>query len=95
MFARVTTIQGTPDQAEEAIRMIQEQVIPAARQLPGFKGGYWLADRNTGKGIGITLWESEDAMRASGERAAQLRNQSAQALGGTAIVEEYEVIGQA
>ena len=35
MFARVTTSQGSPDQLDQAIRYIQEQVIPAARQKRG------------------------------------------------------------
>jgi len=30
MFARVSTLQGPPDQIDEGIRSVQEQVIPAA-----------------------------------------------------------------
>ena len=45
MFARVTTLQGSPDRNDEAARRLQEHTIPAARQKSGFKGVYWLADR--------------------------------------------------
>src|SRR2546425_867359 len=69
MFARVTTLQGPSDQVDEGIKSVQEQVIPAARQMKGFQGMLALADRNTGKMLGITLWESEDALRQSEEAA--------------------------
>ena len=95
MFARVTTAQGQPDRLDEAVRYIQEQVIPAARQQRGFQGSYWLADRQTGKVLAIALWESEEAMRASEGAMDQSRAQSAQALGVTIqSVERYEVIAQ-
>ena len=51
-----------------------------------------LAGRTSGKTLGITFWESEEAMRASEEAADRLREESAEAGGGTiAGVERYEV----
>ena len=95
MFARVTTAQGPPDRLDEAARLIQEQVVPAARQQRGFKGAYWLADRQTGKVLAVALWESEEAMHASEAAMEQSRSQSTQALGATIqSVERYEVIAQ-
>ena len=81
MFARVTTIQGSPDRIDEAARMIREQVIPAARQMSGFMSAYWLADRQTGKGLAVAFWESEEALRASAAAMEQSRTQTTQALG--------------
>jgi heme-degrading monooxygenase HmoA len=51
-----------------------------------------LGDRQSGKTLGITFWESEEAMRATEEDANQLREQSAET-GGQQIagVERYEV----
>ena len=95
MFARVTTAQGSPDQLDQAARYIQEQVIPVGRQQRGFKGAYFLGDRQTGKVLAVTLWESEEAMRASEGAMEQSRSQSTQALGATMqSVERYEVIAQ-
>ena len=96
MFARVTTLQAPPDRVDEGARMIQEGVIPAVRQQRGFRGGYWLGDRQTGKAIAVVLWEDEEAVRASEEAMAQSRSQGAQAIGATIqSVEVYEVIAQA
>ncbi len=51
-----------------------------------------LVDRHSGKTLGITFWESEEAMRASEEVANRLREESAEAGSGTiAGVERYEV----
>lgn len=96
MFARVTVTQGPPENAAEVIRYIQEHIIPAARREPGFKGGYWLADRPSGTGMAITLWESAEAEQASQMMAAQARAKAVTALGGEVKgVEVYEVVAHA
>lgn len=60
MYARITTTQFSPYRVEEAINIARELTLPAAQQQPGFKGYLMLVDRSTGKGLTITLWESED-----------------------------------
>lgn len=96
MHARITTIQGDPSQAEEAIAMVQDQVIPGAKGMQGFSGGYWALDRESGRMLAITLWESEDAMTQSEEMAASLREESTKQLGGeVASVERFEIVAQA
>jgi hypothetical protein len=62
---------------------------------PGLVAGYWMGDRHTGKGLTITLWESEAALQASEAPMDQVRMQAPQALGVTLTgVERYEVVGQ-
>jgi len=95
MFARVTITQGPPERAEEVIRLVKEQIIPAAKKLRGFKGGYWLADRATGKGLTVTFWTNAEAEGASAPSAAQMRAQAVTAGAETQSVEAYEVIAQA
>ncbi len=92
MHARVSIFEGSPDEIDEGLRQAREQVLPRARQMDGFKGLIALGDRQSGKTLGITLWESEEDMRASEEAANRLREESAEAGGGTvAGVERYEV----
>ena len=96
MFARVTTMQGSPDRIDEAARRLQEQAVPFTRQLSGVKGVHWLADRQTGKVLVVALWESEEARRASEAQIEPRRKETAAALGATIqSVEDYEVIAQA
>ncbi|MDQ4128951.1 MAG: hypothetical protein M3151_13560 [Actinomycetota bacterium] len=92
MFARVSTFQGSPDQTAEGIRVAREQILPAAKLMDGFKGIYLLYDRESGKSLSVTLWETEADMRASEEAANRVRVQSAEASGEKVVnVEGYEV----
>jgi heme-degrading monooxygenase HmoA len=78
---------------DESLRQAREVILPQAKEMdPGFKGIIALTDRQSGKLLGITFWESEEAMRASEEAANRLREESAEAGRGTvASVERYEV----
>ncbi len=92
MFARVSTFQGPPDQTSKGIRVAQEQILPAARLQDGFVGIYLLYDRESGRSLAITLWETEEDMKASEEAAHRARTESARASGDVIVrVERYEV----
>jgi hypothetical protein len=93
VHARASTFEGPPDRIDEGLRYMREEILPTAFQEDeGFKGALALADRQSGKMLTITFWESEEAMRASEEEANRLRSDIAQASGETiAAVERYEV----
>ena len=85
-------MEGSPAPIDQMLRQVREEVLPRAKQIDGFKGMIALGDRHSGKTLGITFWESEEAMRASEEAANRLREESAEAGGETiASVERYEV----
>jgi heme-degrading monooxygenase HmoA len=92
VHARVSLLEGPPELIDEGLRQAREVVLPWGRLMEGFEGMIALVDRHSGKTLGITFWESEEAMRASEEAANRLREGSAEA-GGDAIagVERYEV----
>ena len=92
MYARVSIFEGSPEHMDDSLRQAREQVLPRAKQMEGFMGMIALGDRQSGKTLGITLWESEEAMRASEEAANHLRQESAEASSEQiAGVERYEV----
>lgn len=95
MFARVTTYQGRPGQAEQPVQRFEE-ARDRLEELDGFEGAYFLYDQKTGKAMTITFWESEEAMRASAAAIAPLRDTVVQALGATQppVIETYEVTAQ-
>jgi heme-degrading monooxygenase HmoA len=74
MFASVSTYQGSPDQIDEGVRYAQENIVPTLQEVEGFEGVYLLVDRQSGKVLTITQWESEEAMRASEEETNRLRS---------------------
>jgi hypothetical protein len=90
--ARVSRVDGDPERVDDATRESRETILPRAREMAGWNGILSLADRKTGRAVLITLWDSTESMRASEERADELRRASAEAGGGTiAGVERYEV----
>ena len=93
MHARVTMISGSPDQAEQGIASFRDDTLPAIKEEIGGRGGVLLIDRESGNAMAITLWEDEAAMRASEERANELRRAASEELGATEQprVERYEV----
>ena len=93
VYARVTVVQGSPEKIDQGIDSFNTQVLPAAKAVAGYKAAFLLADRQTGKGIGITIWESEDARRRGGEAVDTARAATIEAMGGTVPpVDEYEVV---
>jgi heme-degrading monooxygenase HmoA len=92
VYARISTLEGPPELMDESLRLAREVVLPQGRLMEGFKGMIALGDRHSGRTLGITFWESEEAMRTSEEAAKRLREESAKAGGDTiASVERYEV----
>ena len=59
MFARLTIVQVKAEQIDEVNKIYGDNVVPAAKSQKGYKGIFMLTDRKTGKGISISLWESE------------------------------------
>jgi heme-degrading monooxygenase HmoA len=93
MHARMTTLQGNPGEADAAMRQIDDEVIPGIKSQDGFSGLLALLDRDAGKMIAITFWESEEAMRASEEAANRLRESTANAADEEIVgVDRFEVV---
>ena len=92
MFARVSTYQGDPGQIDQGLAYDIENILPKVNQIDGFEGLYYLVDRESGKALSMTLWESEQTMRASEEEANRLRTESAESASATVeSVQRYEV----
>jgi hypothetical protein len=68
MYARVATFQSDPSKIDDAIAMVRSEV-QSGNTPPGLEGAkmLMLVDRESGKGVGITLFESEEAMRRGDE----------------------------
>src|SRR4028119_1767448 len=92
MHARVSTIQGAPGKVDDVLRQTQEQTLPQLQKMEGFKGFVALGDRQSGKMLGVSFWESEEALRATEEAVSSVRSEAADTAGGiVASVGEYEV----
>ena len=59
MYTRLTYTQLVDGKLDEAISIWQNKVAPVLKQEKGFKGAYLVGDRGTGKGVTITMWETQ------------------------------------
>ena len=92
MFARTTTIQGDPAKIDAGIAHVRDQVFPAVTAMTGCAGMSLLVERDSGRCIATTAWESEAAMQSSAELVRPLRASAEQALGAsTSSVDTWEV----
>jgi hypothetical protein len=92
MHARVTSLSGSPDDVDAGITNFRENVVPFTREEGG-RGALLLVDRSSGSAVAITLWEDEQALRASEEQANVLRADAAEQMGASRQpdVARYEV----
>src|SRR5215208_4271727 len=76
---------------EQGLRRTWER-LPGVRQLEGIEGAYFFVDRQRGKAIFISLWESEQSMNNSEEMMRPLRAELSEAFAANSVdVEHYEV----
>ena len=68
MYARVATFESDPAKVDDAINLVRAEV-ESGDTPPGLEGAkmLMLVDRESGKGLGVTLFESEEAMRRGDE----------------------------
>ena len=88
MFARVSTYRGDADRLLQGFSDVTEPL----EAIDGFSHAYFMVDRDSGKGMSITVWESEDALTASAAKADELRQRGADASGAEIeSVAHYEI----
>ncbi len=92
VYARSTTIQAQPLSVDIGIAHVRDVVMPALQEIDGFVGVSLLVDRQSGKCIATSSWESVQAMRAGALRVAPIRDQAALMFDGSARVEEWEIV---
>ena len=80
MHARSTTLRGNPQKIDEGIAQVRDEVMPLVQGIDGFVGLSMLCDRESGRCIVTTAWESEDAMRASADRVLDARARAAEVM---------------
>ena len=91
MHARVTRYQGPSDADLDANVGEKRGVLPTAfGQTEGMKGVIFMIDKENGVIVVTSLWESEEALKASEDEATRVREQVKRP-DETTTVERYEV----
>ena len=92
MYARSTTIRVRPGVVDDLTAAIRDDVMPMVTRLDGCVGRSLLTDRETGRCIATSAWETEDAMHASAEQIRASRDRVAERFGATTEVQEWEIV---
>jgi heme-degrading monooxygenase HmoA len=95
MFARVSEVTAPADKMDEGIAQYNDVVLPQIRSMDGFVRTYLLVDRDAGRALSISVWDSAEAMAASEAAAGAMRDQVTDAMAGQSGVSRYEVVIQA
>lgn len=65
MFARVSYERYPQEHHDTGMRIVVEELLPALRRVPDYRGCYVLADGKPGTVLLIVLWETEEAADAA------------------------------
>lgn len=93
MHARSATLQLSTDRLDAALDALKAQ-MPHYHEAKGFVGFTAMADRQSGKVLGISFWESEADREASESLGAQARSSAKEAGSsqGEPVREQWEVV---
>jgi hypothetical protein len=95
MQARISTVEGDPGKIDDALKVINEKVLPALKELDGFMAANFLVDRSAGKLVGVAFYGSEAALEGSADGVKVQRNAVAEAMNGKVVgIESYELAAQ-
>ena len=74
MFARMQTVDQPAEKLELLATLARDQ-LAAAPDLPGFRDFYYLVDRENGKALVISFWDTEADIRRVEANNAAIREQ--------------------
>ncbi|MEO7015089.1 MAG: antibiotic biosynthesis monooxygenase [Leifsonia sp.] len=72
MFARVQTVHQPAEKLDALAKLAAEQ-LASAPALSGFRDFYYLVDRDNGKALVISFWETEANLRQLEANNAKVR----------------------
>jgi hypothetical protein len=68
MHAVIVQVKIDTNREEEMRTILNQEVVPTARQLPGFASGIWLQALEGDRGTAVLIFDSRQAGHAAAER---------------------------
>ncbi|MGV4987413.1 hypothetical protein ACWC0C_38750 [Streptomyces sp. NPDC001709] len=90
MFVRTVYATGDPAQLGTAVRALNTRGHDLLEERPGYRGAGVFVDRDLGKLLTVSWWESAQARHNSDEVMSARRPELLQPFAGTVAVENYE-----
>ncbi|WP_367319820.1 hypothetical protein [Streptomyces sp. HUAS ZL42] len=92
MFVRTVYATGDPAQIDTAIRALNSQGRDLLEERPGYRGAGIFVDRELGKILAVSWWDSEEARRNSDEVMRERRGSLLEPFAATTAVDNYEAV---
>jgi hypothetical protein len=88
----VHTLKTTPEQHDQGVEIVRDELLPYLRDSTGFRGLIRLANPEAGRTLVITLWADEQALERSAELGEKLSRLTSQTTGAALLaLEHYDV----
>lgn len=58
-------VEGVDPQA--GLEGLRSQLVPAIKAMPGFQSGTWLTGNEHGRGLSLTIWDTDEHAQAFAE----------------------------
>jgi heme-degrading monooxygenase HmoA len=92
VYARVTTVQGDPAHASEAISNFKQNIVPTIEKQAGARTAYFFVNRQSGKVFAGSIWDTEHDLQKADASISTLRTEAIKKFGGRdAKIEAFEI----
>ncbi|NUO60842.1 MAG: hypothetical protein HOV71_16810 [Hamadaea sp.] len=92
VYARSTTVIADPSSIDRAVTLVRDEIMPALMAIDGCIGVSCLIERDSGRCIATSAWESMETMTASESQVAPLRSRLTASVGAAGpLVQEWEI----
>ncbi|WP_330460726.1 hypothetical protein OIB37_29935 [Streptomyces sp. NBC_00820] len=92
MFVRTIYVTGDPEKIETAVRALNSEGRELLEERPGYRGAGVFVDRELGKLLGVSWWDSRKARHNSDEVMREHRPAMLEPFAGTLAVENFEAV---
>lgn len=62
MIVRLKTVTGLPEHVDLGISLFRDTVAGCCVDVVGFRAGWFLVDRDSGRTVTLTMWDDRDAL---------------------------------
>ena len=74
-YARLIQMHAPAEDFERILAVIKDRVVPAVRQLPGFRSDYFAGDAGQGRLVSFVLFDSAEGLAAAEALFQKMRAQ--------------------
>ncbi|CAN5535621.1 hypothetical protein BH10ACT3_BH10ACT3_19170 [soil metagenome] len=96
LWVRATCFEGIAADRIDHLREVYDQTLSDQLRAGGFRGSYWLADREARHGLALSFWSESTDLSRGELNSRRRRHQVERTLGCTVnLIAEYRAIGYA